>query len=381
MSDHFSGPRALAGPAADITDFYAFPSPGSPGALCLVLNVHPLATPGTFFSDAISFNLRLRPVTATTPEAGYFELGDEPSEIAFSVTFDLPQSDRQVGRVVPSRGAASPFHGGPPPVQFPAVEVEVNDENGGVGDGVRVFAGLRSDPFFIDLPAFQQSLQRGELAFTDKGANSIPGADVLSIVIEIDTAFWLSEAPGSLVAAAGETVVAAGIPVRLERVGRPEIKNVMLQWRQFDRVNSNVELRDLYNLEDPFHMGRDYFDAYRSRLDANLAALDRLDGKVDWEPEADGKHPLTELLLADYLVVDVAKPYREDSFLEIESAIGAGVPHQSSGGRSLNDDVMDTLYTLLIGGRQGARISDGVTQATVRASETFPYLAPANGGR
>jgi hypothetical protein len=29
MSDHFSGPRALAGPAGDICDVYAFPSPSA----------------------------------------------------------------------------------------------------------------------------------------------------------------------------------------------------------------------------------------------------------------------------------------------------------------------------------------------------------------
>ena len=41
MSDHFSGPRAIAGPAGDITDLYAFPSPERPGHLVLVLDVHP----------------------------------------------------------------------------------------------------------------------------------------------------------------------------------------------------------------------------------------------------------------------------------------------------------------------------------------------------
>ena len=63
MSDHFSGPRALAGPAGDITDFYAFPSPERPGHLVLVLNVQPLAKPDAAFSDAIDCRFRLRPVT------------------------------------------------------------------------------------------------------------------------------------------------------------------------------------------------------------------------------------------------------------------------------------------------------------------------------
>ena len=35
MSDHFSGLRAIAGPAGDVCDVYAFPSPDRPGHLVL----------------------------------------------------------------------------------------------------------------------------------------------------------------------------------------------------------------------------------------------------------------------------------------------------------------------------------------------------------
>ena len=75
-----------------------------------------------------------------------------------------------------------------------------------------------------------------------------------------------------------------------------------------------------YNLEDAFYMSKDYGGAYRARMHANLA----MNGSPGWE---DGlaawpgwSPPLTELLLADYLVVDVTKPYVADSFFEIEQA-------------------------------------------------------------
>src|SRR5262249_8756725 len=122
--------------------------------------------------------------------------------------------------------------------------------------------------------------------------------------------------------------------------------------------------------------GPDYRDAYRTRINSNLAVFDSLDRKTDWPLDADSIHPLTDLILADYFVVDVSKPYAEDSFLEIERATLAGRPHSSCGGRPLNDDVMDALYTLYIKGGNGARISDGVDQATIPASRVFPYLAP-----
>jgi len=66
MADHFSGPRALADPASDITDVFAFPSPERPGHLVLVLDVFPIAAPTALFSDALIYRFRLRPVTATT---------------------------------------------------------------------------------------------------------------------------------------------------------------------------------------------------------------------------------------------------------------------------------------------------------------------------
>jgi hypothetical protein len=144
-------------------------------------------------------------------------------------------------------------------------------------------------------------------------------------------------------------------------------------------VNRDLEIRDLYNMDDAFHLSPAYENAYRARLNANLAFWDGLDGKTDWRARGDGEHPLTELMLADFLVLDVTKPYAErGSFLEIELAARRGQPHQTCGGRALNDDVMDTIFTLLVNAGNGPVIRDGVDQATRPASRAFPYLAPPN---
>ena len=87
-------------------------------------------------------------------------------------------------------------------------------------------------------------------------------------------------------------------------------------------------------MEDAFHLEDGYQGAYRARLDANLAFWDGLDGKTDWPAGGNGTTP-DELVLADYLVVDLAKPYAEQgSFLEIERAAMEGRPHETCGGRS-----------------------------------------------
>jgi hypothetical protein len=333
------------------------------------MDVLPFATTSSSFSDAIIHRFRLRPVTVTStgPNAA-FAPGKE--EAVFDFRFNPPASQGSSGPILQEGTCCLP--------SGEKIRFNMNDEKGSLGGGIHVFAGLRSDPFFIDFEAMLETLKNGRLAFLKVGTLFGPGANALSIVLAIDSAALPGTAGGKLFAAACETVADGKLEIRLERVGRPEIKNVLLSMKQHDTVNRDIELRDLYNLEDAFHVGPDYRGAYRARMNANLAFIDHLDGVTHWPLSAEGPHPLTELLLADFLVVDVSKPYSENSYFEIERAMLEGRAHKTCGGRLLNDDVMDTLYTLYVNRGNGPRISDGVDQATVPASRTFPYLAPPN---
>ena len=91
MSDHISGPRALADPIADITDVYAFPSPQSPGRLVLVLNTLPMAKPSDLFSAGLLYRFRLRSLTPPASDArvGEFVPGDE--EVVLDCVFGAPE--------------------------------------------------------------------------------------------------------------------------------------------------------------------------------------------------------------------------------------------------------------------------------------------------
>ncbi len=371
MSDHISGPRALADPIADITDVYAFPSPDRPGSLVLVLNTLPMAKPSALFSDGLLYRFRLRPLTAPTADDGGWRFAPGDEELVVDCTFDAPDArpaaddlpfPRQPGSCETSSGERLSF--------------TVNDETGSEGRGMRVFAGARWDPFIMDARAALATIATRELAFTDSGSIFLDGKNVLSIVVEIDARLL---AGWSLVGVVAETLTRGTFNVRIERVGRPEVKNMMLAPKEFDPVNRDLEIRDLYNMEDAFHLGDSYQGAYRARLDANLAFWDGLDGRVDWPAEGDGHHPLTELVLADYLIVDMTKPFQEHgSFLEIELAARHGQAHQTCGGRTLNDDVMDRIFTQLVNAGQGPTVRDGVDSATRPATGTFPYLALPN---
>src|SRR3954454_2092533 len=120
----------------------------------------------------------------------------------------------------------------------------------------------------------------------------------------------------------------------------------MLATMQPGEVNRDFEIRALYNMQDAALLAEGYKGAYRARLDANLAFWDSLDGKADWPVDDAGSHSLLGVVLDDFLVVDVSKPYAEHgSFFEIERALLNGETHRTCGGRALNDDVMDTIFT------------------------------------
>jgi hypothetical protein len=365
VSHHISGPRAVAEPIADITDLYAFPSPERHGCLVLVLNTLPFAPPTARFSDALIYRFRLRKLTLNGGGA-QAPFGPADDEFVIDCVFSAPD---------PADGGEQlctcTLPGGD------TVTVQVNDIPRSAVRGTRLFAGPRWDPFILDAPAMLKTIATGKLAFTDPGSIYLDGKNVLGLVVEIDCAAVLGDR--GFVGVAAETLTRGQLNVRLESAGRPEVPNMMLGPMQFDRVNRDLEIRDLYNMDDAFHPAHVYEGAYRARLNANLAFWDGLDGKVDWPPDEAGAHPLTELVLADYLVLDLAKPYVErGSFLEIELAARRGEKHRTCGGRTLNDDVMDRLFTLLIAGGNGPAIRDGVDRSSRPASQTFPYLAAPN---
>jgi len=307
----------------------------------------------------------------TIPASGpgsRFEVGTDEYDI--TCTFAAPETTDAAGNFA-QEGTCTLPNGA-------TISFRVNDEHGVEVPGARIFAGLRMDPLFNDSTGYVETLATRQLAFQTNGTNGADGWDILGIVVELDVATMLSRATGTLFAVAAETVTAGKFPVRLDRFGRAFVKGQMLGELGADMVNRDLDLRELWNQEDPFQLAPDYLGAYRARLNANLAVMDGIDGKTDWPLRPDGTHPLTELYLGDYQVVDVGKPYTEDSYLEIELALMQDRAHATCGGRSLNDDAGDTNLTFVITGGNGPRISDGVDQATVRASDSFPYLAPPN---
>src|SRR5262249_30179807 len=211
MSDHFSGPRALSDPAAAISDVFAFPAPDSPQHLVLVMDVFGKSGPSAVFSDAVIYRFRIRPVdiAATGSEAAF---APSKSEFTFDCTFDVPSGRSDSGRPLQGGSCLTP--------SGRTILFRTDDEHGGADDGVQVFAGQRSEPFFLDVRMIEKTAATGKLSFKPKGSDTLYGTNILAIVIKLEWRKVLKA--GSLFAIVCETLALGKRPVRIERVGRPE---------------------------------------------------------------------------------------------------------------------------------------------------------------
>ena len=115
----------------------------------------------------------------------------------------------------------------------------------------------------------------------------------------------------------------------------------------------------------------------RDRLSANIAEYNKL---ADPDVPAERRDALAALFADDFQLVDPSKPCDTARYLGIEQAVLMGQAHEDCGGRRLNDDVIDAIYSMLITGQLDPPIQDGVAQATTPATDSFPYLVAPNTG-
>jgi len=361
MSDHVDGPRSIGDPTADVTDLFAFTSPENPARTVFALCVFPSAGEHAVFSNVIDHSIVVRRVTvAGVGNAAKFQSGDD--EIRFTFRFEVLKRDT-AGNAI-QRGVCT-LPGGR------ALSLTVNDERGAStpeGD-VRVFAGLRSDPFYL-------AWDVGKL---QRLPNLLQHDNVLCVVVEVDTRRVLDPAKGLLFGAIAETVpipqppTHLGYPApRIDWVGRPEQTNMRFNNPAMPGID---DLRDLWNQQTPFAIPKAFQPLFLQRLKDSFAVWDGLDGSTDWTPEALAAN--ANVFLDDFLVFDVSKPITDTSHLEIEKSTLYGRPYQTGGGRTVDANVIDILLTWLVN-HDREFLQGGATGATKPGMKVFPYLATPN---
>ena len=360
-SDHIDGPVTINHAVADLTDLFAFPSPDFPGQLVVILNVYTGVASNGHFSDKVNYDFLVRQAHV---RGDGLKPGFETSrDYRVSCTFETPH-----GLFAPHWITCTSSKG-------TAARERVGEVNRQASDsGLRVFAGRRSDPFFFNVKWATAAASEGKL-LPPKDDNVMQNLNVLSIVLVIDIEQELGLNDGSLLAVAAETTTPddkSGVMRRIDRIGRPEITNVSMV------AHDDQELRDLYNAEEPFNISGKNVELFRQRLRENVVFYDKLNDTIDWTPQSG--NDLAEILLNDFQVVDVSKPFAANTYFEIERSILRGEPHSTCGGRTPNDDIMDVIFTLLVNGGNPPPIRDGVDRPTRLATDVFPYLAEPNDG-
>ena len=361
MSDHIDGPRSIGDPSSDITDLFAFTSPENPARTVLAMDVFPSAGENAMFSNVIFHSIVVRRVTvAGVGNAAKFQPAED--EIRFSFRFELLERDA-AGNVI-QRGACTLPDGR-------VLPLTVNDEKGASTreQDVRVFAGLRSDPFYLAWTALHLK----------KVPNLLQNDNVLCIVVEVDTRRVLKPINGSLFGVIAETVpipqprAAVSHPVaRSDWIGRPEQTNIRLS---NPALSGADDLRDLWNQQTPFAIRKELKPMFLQRLKDSFADWDMRDGKADWT--ADALAANANVFLDDFLLFDVAKPITDQSHLEIEKSTIAGRAYQTGGGRTIDANSIDILLTWLVN-RDREFMQGGATGATKPGMKKFPYFATPN---
>ena len=195
-SDHADGVKTTLDLAADLTDLFTFTSPKNPDKLVMIMNVHGLASSMSRFSNAVDYKFRIRPIDdkkTLTPSA---DPAKEQSVVC-SFTGGIAFIDGK-------QRATCVFHlgGAPQSISFdtrgPSYSAGGSSPENGVA---RVFAGVRSDPWFLDLGK-TVAFDKGHSPVRAGGSNGLHGQNILSIAVEIDK----SKLNGSLLAITAQTV-------------------------------------------------------------------------------------------------------------------------------------------------------------------------------
>ena len=191
-SDHQDSPDVELNPSMDMTDFYAFPGSSS-GRIALVLNswafLTPAETPSTSFDPNLLYQFKID------------NTGDAKEDLVMQVVFTGTGANQTVSLYGP---IAPPVVGAMQNTLTTTKPVLTGKVNTMLGSNtaIQLFAGARSDPFFIDLEQFFRILPdrkpvTGPLAqlpstqsatsFRNPGVDYVKGHNVLSIVVELPT--------------------------------------------------------------------------------------------------------------------------------------------------------------------------------------------------
>lgn len=383
-SDHIDGVPSLGThEQVDLTDLYAFKSPGKANSLTIILNTYPGVKQKGHFSSKVGYEILIREALPGTSPRVAGLMTDASQEAKIRCTFIDPHHHHYH-----SNNKKKQLDTGKINCQLMAAGKAAVSLKGKVGRilnhasaDYRLFSGARSDAFFINSEMFKQVTGRkGFQAIMDgSGENVMESINVLSMALEFDLKLLFDQAQGKMFAISAQSFTGVtGNKKVLDRVGRPEITNLSLHFYKGAGSGVKYDYNQLPAFTNTLSQG---VNKFRTRIEDNIAAYDRYNGIVDWPSSRLAN--LSSILMDDYLVINMDSSCIDDpenNYLTIEKQLLKGELPMACGGRRLKDDIMAAKYALYIGGLE-AEPSDYKSGVDVpyqnsakQLSANFPYL-------
>jgi hypothetical protein len=315
VSNHFSADNLKFpgdDPRLDLSDLFVFQAPADPGKTVLIMDVNPFMTGSEFHPDAV-YRINID------------NDGDAHADAAFTFVFSQPVDATQTGTAYYATGSQARQ-------PEPAGEVLVQDAPVGfdaaaqpvLAGPVRLFFGVRSEPFFADIEGALHGFQW-------TGNDTFAGKNILSIVLEVPSDMLGRRLQIGVWASV--SLRRSGTLVQMDRGGHPTINPF---------INPDGA-KNAYNARQPADDVANYLEPWSKLLQDN-----------GYPPEQ--ARAATLMVLPDILRYDRAQP--------------AAYPN----GRTLTDDVYSARFAWLTNGKVGP---DGLKPHDDLLAE-FPYLGPPN---
>jgi hypothetical protein len=429
-SSHREAPNISLDPSADNTDVYAFTAKDAPNALTVVANWFPNQVPANGpnffrFDDRARYYVNIDNTGDGKPEIKYrFTFRSKVNKKSFLYAFPGVESIndpklfqkqtytlhretfkkgklrsvRRIGRNIP----VAPSNVGPK--TFKDYNAVANQAIRSAG-GIRLFAGQREDPFFVDLGATFDAINlRKGTGNEGAGKDDFSGLNTQSIVMQIPEAQITRNrssvsAPDSSNAVVGvwstterrklevtnadfdSNRASKGKFVQVSRLGNPLVNEVVIPAGKKDLFNRTGPAGDAKRF-GAFVVEPELAKILNALFNVNAPEEDRTDivqallqGLPGLNQLAPGKNPLP----TDTLKINLGVPAAEtpNRFGVLAGDI-AGFPN----GRRLEDDVVDIELQVVAGFLKGNKVplGDGVDQNDKPFLPTFPYVAPPVSG-
>ena len=341
-ADHRDAPSISEDGRADLLDVFGFINPNT-GNIVLAATVNPFTIGGAIqvaFGSDILYEFKID------------NTGDNVEDLVIQATFSPtvpgPQAVTVRGPVRPSvTGSTSLLVTQAPAVSGPASGAIIS----GAGPVTRVFAGLRDDPFFIDLIWVLRligAMPGGPLT-REPGIDFVAGLNCSILALELPASalrgstgdvirFWGTTSRARTTTRSATAYLAdthTGPFVQIDRTALPAVSTVVIPARMKDAFNRAPPRQD---------------SLFR---DAAIASLLALNGDRTYSQSL-----VDAILLPDVAILDMTK---SGGFLN---------------GRRPEDDVIDIL---LQAATRGAVPGDRVDANDVPYLNDFPFFAPPHG--